>query len=73
MRRQGQADDLWVTLATDPPSARLCVEHDGGVREPHELDLSVFAEQVEALGGSFVVTPRVDPGLWWRCASRGRL
>jgi len=61
VRKQGQADNLWVTLATDPPSARLCIEHDGGTSEPLELDLSAFAAQVTARGGSLEVTQR--PGL----------
>jgi signal transduction histidine kinase len=62
VRKQGQADNLWVTLATDPPSARLCIEYDGGTSESPELDLSAFAEQVAALGGSLVVTQRLGLG-----------
>ena len=64
VRRIGQADNLWVRLDVDPPSARLLVEHDGGDGEElGALDLSDFAEHLARLGGTLRVGARRDGGV----------
>jgi signal transduction histidine kinase len=63
VRRTGQAANLWVTLAVDPPSARLLVEHDGGAGDLGAFDLSEFGEHLTRLGGSLRVTARPDAGV----------
>ena len=63
VRRSGQAGNLWVTLAVDPPSARLVVEHDGGDGEIGDLQLHDFAEHLARLGGTLRVRGRKDGGV----------
>lgn len=63
VRRSGQASNLWVTLAVDPPSARLLVEHDGGSGDLGGLDLSDYDEHLTRLGGSLRVSARADVGV----------
>lgn len=63
VRRTGQAHNLWVTLSVDPPSARLLVEHDGGVGDPGALDLSEYDEHLTRLGGTLHVSPRQQVGV----------
>ena len=49
-RRSPQAENLWVTLEVDPPSARLVVAHDG--RGQGDLDLSDLAKHLTRVGGT---------------------
>ena len=63
VRRSGQASNLWVRLAVDPPSARLLVEHDGRVGDLGSLDLSDYAEHLARLGGTLRVSERPEAGV----------
>ena len=63
VRRSGQAGNLWVTLAIDPPSARLVVEHDGGDGEIGDLQLHDYAEHLARLGGTLRVRGREHGGV----------
>lgn len=63
VRKSGQADNLWVTLAVDPPSARLHVEHDGPIGDVAGLDLSTYAEQLSKISGQLQVKPRPGGGV----------
>jgi signal transduction histidine kinase len=63
VRRGGQASNLWVTLAVDPPSARLLVEHDGGAGDLGSLDLTDYAQHLSRFGGMLRVAPREDSGV----------
>lgn len=62
-RKAGRADNLWVTLAVNPPSAHLCVEHDGTVQDGTELPLTELSARVARLGGALVVAPRLGSGV----------
>lgn len=63
VRKGGQADNLWVTLTVDPPSAHLCVEHDGTIERSSELDLTRFAARLAQAGAHLLVLPRVGTGV----------
>ncbi len=57
MRRHSRSGELWVTLETDPPSARLVVEHDGALQDVQGLGLQEQEAAVSKLGGSLTVVP----------------
>ena len=60
VRQAGRAENLWVTLTVDPPSARLVVEHDGG-EEAHEL--GEVRSALERLDAILTVSPRRGGGV----------
>ena len=62
-RKTGQADNLWVTLTVDPPSAHLCVEHDRMIDSSSKLDLTRFATRLAQAEAYLVVLPRVGGGV----------
>ena len=63
VRRTGRAENLWVSLTVDPPSARLRVEHDGPVEDLRDLDLEDYAEQLSRSGGDLRVDARDGGGV----------
>jgi signal transduction histidine kinase len=62
VREKGDADNLWVTLRVDPPSAHLRVEHDGSFEEGRH-DVGPLAEVMEGHGGTVHVRPRHGGGV----------
>ncbi|MFP5219092.1 MAG: histidine kinase [Actinomycetes bacterium] len=55
--RRNSATHLWVTLVTDPPSARVLAEHDGPMSDEKALGLQEHAASVTKYGGSLTVSP----------------
>jgi nitrate/nitrite-specific signal transduction histidine kinase len=57
MRKSTRGGQLSVTLLTDPPSARLQVEHDGPMQDLAGLGLQEQVAAVSKMGGSLSVRP----------------
>jgi signal transduction histidine kinase len=64
-RKHAQAENLWVTLAVDPPQALLRVEDDGrglGQARIDSYGLSIMRERANRLRTSVHVGPRASGG-----------
>jgi signal transduction histidine kinase len=62
VRETGDADNLWVTLRVDPPSAHLRVEHDGSFDE-NRHGVAPLLAVMEGHGGTVHVRPRHGGGV----------
>ncbi|MGH8868957.1 MAG: sensor histidine kinase [Actinomycetes bacterium] len=59
VRKTAKAQNLWVSLETDPPTAALTLEHDGlAADESSELwsEADQLSSSIQAMGGSLSVT-----------------
>lgn len=70
VRHQGRAEHLWVTLAVDPPSARLVVEHDDNA-DTGGPDLTEVRAMLERLGGTLSTRRRARGGVVVTAAFEG--
>lgn len=70
VRDAGKASNLWATLAVDPPSARLLVEHDGPIGEEGH-DLETIGALMRSLGGTLQAQPRRGGGARIEALFRG--
>ena len=62
VRESSDADNLWVTLRVDPPSAHLRVEHDGTYEEGRH-NVAQLSAVMEGHGGEVHVRPRHGGGV----------
>ena len=65
-RKHAAAENIWVTLAVDAPSAWLRIEDDGtGFTNPHNaksFGLQIMGERAERIGATFRVERRASRG-----------
>lgn len=62
-RRQYGADNLWVLLQVDPPSALLRLEHDGAALQPPPEDADQIRQRISRVGGTLRVRRRRPAGV----------
>ena len=65
VRKHARAANLWVTLQTNPPYARLRIEDDGlglGRSRTDSYGMDIMNERASRLGAGLTVSPRVGGG-----------
>jgi signal transduction histidine kinase len=65
-RKHAAADNIWVTLTVQAPSACLVIEDDGmgfsNAHSPKSFGLQIMRERASRIGASFSVSPRPGRG-----------
>lgn len=62
-RVHARSGNIWVSLAVDPPSARLTVEHDATSANTESLELDELHAHLRQVGGALTVSLREGGGV----------